>query len=106
MCGSRSFILVSRLTPPDFAYEFAWKVPKNTTPCAQPKIASCRIFTPGIWICARRRPFSAVCQSDRECSYSSQPYRDRRNRSVQYISHGLRHVSFFQNRNMLPLKTH
>ena len=88
-----SFMLVSRLTPPEFDYRFAWKVPKNTTPCAQPKIA----------ICARRRPFSAVRQSDRECSYSSQPYRDRqnRNRSVHYISHGLRHVSFFQNRNML-----
>ena len=49
-----SFNLVSKLTPPDFAYEFAWKVPKT---CAQPKIASCRIFTPGLWICAYLEDF-------------------------------------------------
>ena len=52
-----SLYLVSRLTPPEIDYRFAWKMPKNTTPCAQPKIASCRIFTRGLWICAYLEDF-------------------------------------------------
>ena len=52
-----SLILVSRLTPPDFAHEFAWKVPKIPRRARSPKLPAAEFSRPGYGSARAGDPF-------------------------------------------------